>query len=637
MASGRGIYQRGVEHLGERYVHVLVPKDDGSYHGPWDCSEFVSWCVYQESGILYGCDNDRGHPVSAKAYTGYWHRDAEKLGRKISWQDAAGITGAVVLRYPPAGGMGHIVISDGKGGTVEAKGTQYGVVKDRLSGRRWDTGILISGIEYESAVPAPIGAPPVVYHAGATGMDTRVVEEIQRKLLEAKANPGPIDGIYGTRTAAAVVLFQNDHGLVADGEVGPQTAEKLGIQLSYPPTATPVSGVAGTNSSPATTANGSPSQQPISSPAGPIALLRSRLFSVESALIAVAAGQLAIRRSIPAGLVPGTTAIQEALTRLAAKTRGFNLTLAARDQGYYGPKTEAAVRAFQLQKALNVEPGVVEHQTLLVLDQEMMALESPSPAGQVNPPVPAQPMPPTTGTAPAIQDRSLIITLRERYKDSHQNIDLFQLPGKAAYFFRANMAIDVDGSPKAYFPHDAKPALDKVANADVQGSSTTYIQGKVNPHTGITGQGPHEGYYVSATSLRYNGEVHKTTNFLDAEEIPYIVLPKSFPSARLGDLAYVIDLRTLEATHAIWGDCGPRGICGEASIRVARNLRLHQLDAQNGEDENYFVYVVFPGTRFDPDAEPPHWTDERIKEEASRHFAAWGGLDLVTALYEKVT
>jgi hypothetical protein len=100
MPSGRGIFERGVEHVGEQYVHVLVPKDESEYRGPWDCSEFVSWCVFQEAGILYGCDNDRGHPASVKAFTGYWERDARDLGRRISWERAAGIVGAIVLRYP---------------------------------------------------------------------------------------------------------------------------------------------------------------------------------------------------------------------------------------------------------------------------------------------------------------------------------------------------------------------------------------------------------------------------------------------------------------------------------------------------------------------------------------------------------
>lgn len=638
MPTGRGIFERAVEHLGEPYVHVLVPKDDGDYHGPWDCSEFVSWCVFQESGILYGCDNDRGHPASVKAFTGYWERDAQKLGTKISCAKAAGISGAIVLRYPPQGGMGHIVISDGRGGTVEAKGTNFGVVKDKFSNRRWDTGILISGIDYDSAAQVSVGVLPVVYRPGATGMDTRVVEEIQRKLIAAKINPGPVDGVYGPRTAASVVLFQHKEGLVADGEVGPQTAEKLGIQLSHPATEIPAIAVSASISSTANKGAEAPAQQLVPPPGTLIAALRSKLLSVESELISVASGQITMRRTIPACLVPGTTAIQEALRRFAASTKAFSLSLTARDQGYYGPKTEAAVRAFQSQKAIDVEFGVIEHQTLFALDQEIVALESPpTAAGKVSAPPAVQPLPPVPEKVPTTLERSHILTLRQRYRDTHRNVEVFQLTGRRGYFFRGNMAIDVDGSPKAYYPRNEKPALDKIADADAEGGSTTYIQGQVNPKTGHKGEGPDEGYYVSATSLYFNNEMYKTTNFLDAEEIPYIVLPKSLPSARLGDLAYVIDLRSFEATHAIWGDCGGRDICGEASIRVARNLKLDQLNAQNGEDENFFIYVVFPGTKLNPNEEPPHWTDDSIKEEADKQFAGWGGLDLVKALYERIS
>jgi peptidoglycan hydrolase-like protein with peptidoglycan-binding domain len=650
MPTGHGIFQRAVEHVGEPYVHVRVPKDDSDYHGPWDCSEFVSWCVFQESGILYGCDNDHGHPASVKAFTGYWERDAKKLGRTIPWPEAAGISGAIVLRYPPPGGMGHIVISDGKGGTVEAKGAKFGVAKDKLSNRRWDTGILISGIEYDDAAPASVGTPPVVYHPGATGMDTRVVEEIQKRLLAAKINPGPVDGIYGPRTAAAVVLFQHHEGLVADGEVGSQTAAKLSIRLAHPATAILTTGVSATIPSTLNTGIGAPPPPPPPPPppGTPMAALRSKLLSADPALVSVASGQITIRRTIPACLISGAAAVQEALKRLATKTQAFSLDLSVRDQGYYGPKTEAAVVAFQLTKAIGVELGVIERQTLFALDQEIVAIESPPAAPpQVSvpqavepvPPAPVQPLPAAPDKVLTTEERSLMTTLRERYKHDHRSVHVFQLPGRRGYFFQANMAIDVDGSPRAYAPRDDKPdALDKVANADVEGGSTTYIQGERNTKTGRSGEGPNEGYYVSATSLRFNyEEIYKTTNFLDAEKIPYIVLPKHILSAGLGDLAYVIDLRSFRATHAIWGDCGGHLICGEASICVARNLQLERLNAQNGEDESVFVYIVFPGTRVNPDEEPPHWTEDRIKEEANRHFVDWGGLDQVKALYKRIS
>ena len=57
-------------------------------------------------------------------------------------------------------------------------------------------------------------------------------EEVRRiqTALEIKGfNPGPIDGLLGTYTSAAVFAFQIDQGLVGDGEVGPQTAAALGI------------------------------------------------------------------------------------------------------------------------------------------------------------------------------------------------------------------------------------------------------------------------------------------------------------------------------------------------------------------------------------------------------------------------
>jgi peptidoglycan hydrolase-like protein with peptidoglycan-binding domain len=639
MPTGRGIFQRAVQHVGEQYVHVLVPKDDTDYRGPWDCSEFASWCVFQESGILYGCDNDRGHPASVKAFTGYWERDAQNLGKKISYAEAAGISGALVLRYPPTGGMGHIVISDGKGGTVEAKGTKFGVVRDSLSGRRWDTGILISGIDYDGAAEASVGTPPVVYYPAATGMDTRVVAEIQRKLIAANINPGPVDGIYGPRTAAAVVLYQHNEGLVADGEVGPQTAAKLGIQLSPSAGNFPAPPGSPLISSPAKTGTKADVQQPTPLQSIPGAALRSKLLSIETGLISVVSGKITIRRTVPASLVPGIAAIQEALMRLAASTQAFILALTPDDRGYYGSKTESAIRAFQSLKALTAELGVIEQQTILALDQEIAGMESPpSAAGQSSAPAAADPVPQAPGQVSTIKERSLVVTLRERFKNNHRNVDVFQLTGKRGYFFQANMAIDVDGSPKAYFPRDEKPALDSVKNADDEGGSTTYIQGQVHPKTGIRGEGPNEGYYVSSTSLHFNNaEIYKTTNFLDAEQIPYIVLPITLPSARLGDLAYVIDLRSFEATHAIWGDCGGRDICGEASVCVARNLKLNQLNAHNGEDENVFVYLVFPGTQLKPNTEPPHWTEDRIREDASRHFLDWGGLEQVKALFERIT
>lgn len=49
------------------------------------------------------------------------------------------------------------------------------------------------------------------------------VEYLQRRLLDAGHDPGPVDGRFGPRTERAVLTFQGSAGLVRDGIVGPRT------------------------------------------------------------------------------------------------------------------------------------------------------------------------------------------------------------------------------------------------------------------------------------------------------------------------------------------------------------------------------------------------------------------------------
>ena len=68
--------------------------------------------------------------------------------------------------------------------------------------------------------------PAASYKIGSSGEE---VKEIQRRLKDWGYYKGPVDGKYGEATRAAVIWFQKKHGLTADGIVGAQTAEKLGI------------------------------------------------------------------------------------------------------------------------------------------------------------------------------------------------------------------------------------------------------------------------------------------------------------------------------------------------------------------------------------------------------------------------
>ena len=62
---------------------------------------------------------------------------------------------------------------------------------------------------------------------------SRIVRQLQRRLRRSGYTTGPVDGLYGPRTARAVRRFQRAHGLVPDGAVGPQTNAAL-TDASWP-------------------------------------------------------------------------------------------------------------------------------------------------------------------------------------------------------------------------------------------------------------------------------------------------------------------------------------------------------------------------------------------------------------------
>lgn len=233
MPTGMELLALAETRLNEKYVNVCVPKNNSDWHGPWDCAEFMSWLVYQVGHFLYGCVDNHSNPATVEAYTGAWQGDSLHLGQRVPVAQAAAAAGAILLRFPPSpGSMGHIVVSDGNGGTVEAMGRAVGVRRGHVDGRAWDTGVFLPGFTY-GAARAGLGyrPPAVLYAIGRAGMRQDVVRDIQRALTALGISPGPIDGDYGHNTAAAVAAFQAIKGLVVDGQVGPQTARRLKVDI----------------------------------------------------------------------------------------------------------------------------------------------------------------------------------------------------------------------------------------------------------------------------------------------------------------------------------------------------------------------------------------------------------------------
>lgn len=225
MNYGQAVLERARLDIGKRYVlGVMIPKDYSGWPGPFDCAEGASYWYYQVTKILFGTTS-KGNPATADAWSQSWLTDAQRLGRLVTVESAARSPGAVILRIG-VGAFGHVVISDGQGGTVEAHSAARGVIAGTLSGRRWTHGVLVPGVKYDTAPAVPLDTP-TVYRLTSPYLAGDVVREIQERLIIQGYQLGRADGVFGPRTYAAVLEYQRNQGLMPDGEVGPLTLAAL--------------------------------------------------------------------------------------------------------------------------------------------------------------------------------------------------------------------------------------------------------------------------------------------------------------------------------------------------------------------------------------------------------------------------
>jgi hypothetical protein len=203
---------------------------------------------------------------------------------------------------------------------------------------------------------------------------------------------------------------------------------------------------------------------------------------------------------------------------------------------------------------------------------------------------------------------------------------VFKLKDKTAMFFRADLAVDADGSPRAYHPTNDKIALDFKANGFP--FAVVHVNGK--PHI----QGPNDpapGFFVSMTSLEdKTKDVTDPRRYVNSEEIPYIVLPPILigsGKAKLGDFAVVVNKKSGKSSFAMLADIGPKKNLGEGSIALAKALDVKKDPKKGGAVVDLF-YLVFPGSG---NGKPRSL--EEINNAGAPLFAEWGGMEQVNACF----
>jgi len=198
-----------------------------------------------------------------------------------------------------------------------------------------------------------------------------------------------------------------------------------------------------------------------------------------------------------------------------------------------------------------------------------------------------------------------------------------------AVIFETGMAVDADGAPNAYAPHNR--GLDRLENAR-RGHQWVGIATDRHGHPFVQKRGRYRGYYVSTTSLEDSAVLDPANphKYVDARKIPYIVLPPEVAERfdiALGDMAVVINERNGRSSFAIFADTGPSRQIGEGSIALAKALGLPS-DPRFDTTESGLLYMVFPGSGRGPGKLR---TLGEINEETAALYESWGGKEQLQA------
>jgi len=219
------------------------------------------------------------------------------------------------------------------------------------------------------------------------------------------------------------------------------------------------------------------------------------------------------------------------------------------------------------------------------------------------------------------------MTLRLTHSFHFIETAIFQIEGLAVTCFKSGMAIDADGSPRAYHPDNT--GLDDLKHGGYPGNwwgvATSNELTTGEPLVQLASD-PAPGFYVSTTSLideRF--EYQNQLRYVNAEEIPYFVLPDHFsPAIRLGDIAWIYNSQNGMHSFAVFADVGPD--VGEGSICLAKKLGIDH-DPRYGGIDSGILYFIFEGSG---NGNGQHVTEVQMIETGSKILGQFSIPELVS-------
>ena len=237
MVDVETVVQLALAQQGDRYVANAGPSANEADPSAFDCSGLVQWA----------CGRAGVQPAMPD---GSWlqQRWCKSNGTILTVEQAIATRGALLFKHRDADGnpvdpgpacppKAHVAISLGDGHTIEAMGSQYGVLIASALNRDWTAGALIPGCTYASAPspapapqPGPVPRPDKPYLTrGAQGPGVIEMQQLLIKLGIGRLAQYGATGNFLDVTLEAVRLFQDqvrtqhDASMVVDGECGPIT------------------------------------------------------------------------------------------------------------------------------------------------------------------------------------------------------------------------------------------------------------------------------------------------------------------------------------------------------------------------------------------------------------------------------